>query len=297
MDTRNCNLLIVSPESADSDLSLQVLFADSELPNLSTYSSSSDETTRALLDLGDLDAVVYRLIEPLRGLEPLRMIRKTAPGVALIVVAQERDPLLASQVLEAGAEDGIFEDELSRSLLHRSVEYAIERRRAEIVFERLASFDLSTGLLNQTAFLALLERWLGRARRGGTVPFALVVLKIPGLEECFRGFDRQLAEEALQRLACRAQRIARPSDLLAVLEGNELALLLPAVDSLHKAHGAGRRIARMLQQPFEVRQQRLEPTVEWSFSLFNRSLRSAREMLENTVLGLSQGPMPAVASF
>ncbi len=297
MDTRNCNLLIVSPESAGSDLSLQVLFVDSELPNLSTFSSSSDETTRALLDLGGLDAVVYRWIEPRRGFETLRMIRDIAPSVALIVVIPERDRRLASQVLEAGAQDCIFEGELSRNLLHRSVRYAIERRRTERIYNRMASYDLSTGLLNQKAFLALLERWLGRARRGGGVPFALVVFKIPELEECFRRFDRQLAEEALERIARRAQQIARPSDLVAILEGNELALLLPAVDRLQKARIVGKRIACMLARPFNVREQSMQPTVRWSFSMFSRSLQDAREMLDHAVLGLRQNSIPAAASF
>lgn len=297
MNTRNCNLLIVSPESAGSDLSLQVLFVDSELPNLSTFSSTSDDTTRALLDLGGLDAVVYRWAEPRRGFETLHMIRDIAPSVALIVVIRERDRLLTSEVLEAGAQECIFEGELSRNLLHRAVKYAIERRRAERIYERMANYDLATGLLNQRAFLTLLERWLGRARRGGGVPFALIVVKIPELEECFRRFDRQLAEEALESLARKTQQIARPSDLVAVLEGNELALLLPAVDRLQKAQLVGQRIARMLAQPFRVRDQRMSPTVRWSFSMFSRSLTNAREMLDHAVLGLGQKPIPATVSF
>ncbi len=296
MESPTYNVLIVTPEATEPDLSLQVLLVDSSLPNLSTYSSSSEQTTRALLELGNLDAVVVRLPPGSRDLEMVYRIQEIAPDVSLVVAAGTRDRSLAPEVLAAGVQDCIFEDELSTGVLQRSVKYAVEHRRAELTLERLRRYDPATGLLNQTAFLGLLERWCDRARRGGAAAFALLLLKVEELEACSQTFDRQREEQALRIAARRVRQTARPGDLLALLDGGELALLLPAVARRHQAHVAGRRIARMLSRPLEIGQQHLEPTVRWSYSLFDRSRRGAREMLEGTAIDL-RSPVPAVAGF
>ncbi|MEM7356516.1 MAG: GGDEF domain-containing protein [Acidobacteriota bacterium] len=287
MNRESYNIVLVKSESASSDLSHRMQAADAGLPDLSIYCSSSPETTRALLDLGGIDAAICQIApgSP-RDMEALKMVQEVAPDIAIVAVAASRDHSLAPWILENGAQDCLFEDEISSLLLLRSLKYAVERKRSEATLKRLAQYDPVTGLLNQEAFERLLSRWFYRAGRSGRDAFALLVLESRELAEALE-YSRRFSEEVLRVAARRVQRAARPGDALAVLDGQRFALLLPAIVRLAPGREAAHRIAEQLAQPMTVQQQPIKLDLRWNVLPFSSGFRDARAMLQATIDGLN----------
>ena len=98
-----------------------------------------------LLDLGLPDA---------HGLQAVRQVLAADPGVAVVCFTGLDDERRGAAAVAAGAQDYLVKGTVDGELLHRSIRYAVERRRAEEQSRRLYASEL------QAAENARLERGL-----------------------------------------------------------------------------------------------------------------------------------------
>lgn len=87
----------------------------------------------ALLDLDLPDAT---------GLEPLRRIRSSSPGLATVVLTGLADESRAVDAVAAGAQDYLVKGQVDGELLAKSIRYAVERRRADAARRELEAARL-----------------------------------------------------------------------------------------------------------------------------------------------------------
>jgi diguanylate cyclase (GGDEF)-like protein/PAS domain S-box-containing protein len=104
-----------------------------------------------------------------------------------------------------------------------------ERKRLEEHMLLLADHDPLTGLRNRSLFEHDLQLQLARSRRYGEVA-GLIVIDIDGFAEINDRHGRQVGDEMLGALARALARRLRQSDLVARLDGDEFAVLLPHID-------------------------------------------------------------------
>jgi serine phosphatase RsbU (regulator of sigma subunit) len=83
----------------------------------------------ALLDLNLPDAT---------GLDGLRVLRAAAPDLAVLVLTGLDDERRGVEAVAAGAQDYLVKGATSGAVLHRSLRYAVERRRAELAQQQLS---------------------------------------------------------------------------------------------------------------------------------------------------------------
>jgi diguanylate cyclase (GGDEF)-like protein len=93
----------------------------------------------------------------------------------------------------------------------------------------LADHDPLTGLRNRSLFEHDLQLQLARSRRYGEVA-GLIMVDIDGFAEVNDRHGRQVGDETLKARASALTRRLRQSDLVARLEGDEFAVLLPHID-------------------------------------------------------------------
>ncbi len=84
--------------------------------------ASRESVDAVLLDLGLPDSV---------GFATFASLRSAAPDVAIVVLTGRDDEELAAAAMRAGAQDYLVKGGVEAELLRRSIEYAIERKRAE----------------------------------------------------------------------------------------------------------------------------------------------------------------------
>lgn len=107
------------------------------------------------------DAILLDLTLPdSSGLDTLREMLKCEPRTAIIVLSGLNDEDIALQSVREGAQDYLMKQELSSSLLKRSIRYAIERKAALIMrddVERIIRHDLRSPLSSLYSFCRLLK--------------------------------------------------------------------------------------------------------------------------------------------
>ena len=109
-----------------------------------------------VLDLGLPDA---------DGLVALHRLRAAAPGVPMLVLTGLSDTARGLEAVAAGAQDYLVKGRVDGELLARSIRYAVERQRAEVVQAQLRAANL-TAEENARLERGLLPRAAGeRSRR------------------------------------------------------------------------------------------------------------------------------------
>jgi two-component system sensor histidine kinase UhpB len=93
------------------------------------------------LNRADVEAVLLDLSLPdSQGIGTLTRMHAEKPGLPIVVLSSVDDEVLGLQLLRAGAQDYLVKEEMTGSLLRRSLRYAVERKRAEVELRRSEIF-------------------------------------------------------------------------------------------------------------------------------------------------------------
>lgn len=133
MDTRRIRVLLIEDNPGDARLlkealvdagadQFEVAFADTLRKGLDYVSSQ------------DVDVVLLDLTLPDgQGLETFVRLHSRVPTVPVVVLTGLDDERLARQAVQKGAQDYLVKGEVAGNLLVRSILYAVERSRAEVL--------------------------------------------------------------------------------------------------------------------------------------------------------------------
>ena len=128
INPRTISVLLVEDDDGDA-LLVAELFADSGTPVDLRRARTVDEAVGML----DVDCVLLDLGLPdASGTVALGRVLRAAPGPAVVVFTGMAETGLGLRAVAAGAQDYLVKGEVGATLLVRSVQYAIQRRRSEL---------------------------------------------------------------------------------------------------------------------------------------------------------------------
>jgi diguanylate cyclase (GGDEF)-like protein len=160
----------------------------------------------------------------------IEAIRRAAPDVPIVVLAERVDEEEAIRAIRAGAQDYLLKSTLYPALLHRALRHAIERNRSEVRLAHLALHDSLTGLPNRALFLDRLGVALDRSRRTNA-PVAVLFVDVDNFKDINDSLGHAAGDELLRALAERLQVMLRPMDTVARFGGDEFTLLFEDLES------------------------------------------------------------------
>jgi diguanylate cyclase len=204
-----------------------------------------------LLD-GAVDCVLLDLSLPdAEGLEALAQVRTVALDVPIIVLTGRSDEVLAVQAVHEGAQDYLIKGQVDARLLSRSINYAIERKRAEVELAHQAMHDALTGLPNRALFYDRLGQALNRVGRQGTA-VAVLFLDLDRFKNINDSLGHGAGDKLLIAVAERLGRVLRGGDSAARFGGDEFVLLCEDISGERQAIAIADRIAAELDAPFVI---------------------------------------------
>jgi two-component system cell cycle response regulator len=169
-----------------------------------------------LLDLGLPDA---------DGLEAVKRVRMTDPGVAIVVLSGQEDETLALLAVREGAQDYLVKGRVDHNHIVRAISYAIERKHQQAVLVHQALHDGLTGLANRAQILSRIEIAVSRHHRNGEAS-AVIFLDLDGFKPINDQYGHAVGDRVLVEVALRLNTIARRrSDVVARLGGDEFVVL------------------------------------------------------------------------
>jgi signal transduction histidine kinase/CheY-like chemotaxis protein len=91
------------------------------------------------LGRGGIDVVLLDLSLPdSLGTETFHQVHEDVPGVPIVVLTGLNDEVLGAQLIREGGQDYLVKGQINSTLLTRSINYALERKRVEEVIRRFA---------------------------------------------------------------------------------------------------------------------------------------------------------------
>jgi Amt family ammonium transporter len=217
---------------------------------LITHAPHVTDAVHELIDHAD-SVVLLHLSHADDGHEQLRALITAAPEAAIVIVSEGEEARTGVAAVAAGAQDHLLRAELHPAMLHRSVRYALERKRAEVRLTRQALQDPLTGLPNRVLFLDRLSVALDRSRRTGLAP-AVMFLDV----DSFKAVNDTLGHAAGDRLLCalsdRFGALLRPMDTVARLGGDEFTFLFEGLSGDEEAVVIAGRIAEAAAEPIAL---------------------------------------------
>jgi diguanylate cyclase (GGDEF)-like protein/PAS domain S-box-containing protein len=126
-----------------------------------------------------------------------------------------------------------------------------ERKRANALIERMARFDVLTGLPNRRLFIEALEKAISREHRYGE-GFAVLYLDLDHFKDVNDTLGHPVGDVLLQRVAERLHDSVRDIDTAARFGGDEFAAV--AIDIKDPADAAvlAEKIVRAIDRPFDI---------------------------------------------
>lgn len=179
----------------------------------------------ARLTQGGIDAILLDLELPdSQGMVTFDRTYAFAPDVPIIVLTNLDDESLGTGTVQGGAQDYLVKDEVSPTVLARSLRHAIERHRLLSALRSLSLIDDLTGLYNRRGFADLGEQYLKLARRT-TRGVTMVFLDLDRFKTINDSLGHHVGDRALIKVADILRATFRRSDIVARLGGDEFAVL------------------------------------------------------------------------
>jgi len=135
---------------------------------------------------------------------------------------------LALPMIRYGAQDFWVSGRDSGEVLLRAIRHAIERkpRLARLAYQ--ANYDLLTDLPNRYLFEDRLAHAASRAKRENS-PLAVLYLDVDGFKEINDRLGHLAGDHVLRGIAERLTSVARESDTVARIGGDEFAIVLESL--------------------------------------------------------------------
>ena len=126
----------------------------------------------------------------------------------------------------------------------------IRERAAQSRIERLAHFDMLTGLPNRALLIDRLTQESARAKRGAR-PFAVLMFDLDGFKKVNDTWGHAAGDQLLRQVGTRSRACVRASDTVGRLGGDEFLAILPET-TLEGAQGVAEKLRSSLREPYEV---------------------------------------------
>ncbi len=124
-----------------------------------------------------------------------------------------------------------------------------ETARAELL-ERLAYSDSLTGLSNRLHLEKTLERVI--VERSANESVGVIFIDLDGFKFVNDSYGHEVGDLFLKTIATRLQTIARQTDFVFRVSGDEFVMVLPRLRAPSELTGIGERVRQSLEQPLQV---------------------------------------------
>ncbi len=152
MSNSQVTALIVE-DNPEHELLLRSLLETSHSPVFSVTSVGTAAEACERLSAGGVQVVLLDLNLPdSKGIQTFERVVAVAQEVPIVVLSGTGDVTLAVQTVQLGAQDYLLKGHVENHLLFRSIQYAIERKRAQVDLRR-AYDDLEQRVSERTAAL------------------------------------------------------------------------------------------------------------------------------------------------
>ena len=292
----------------DEPINLEVTQIYLEDAGYSRFVSTDDPTkTLDFLEIERLDVLLLDLMMPgMSGFDILRELREQniLKDIPTIVLTSSHDSGTKLKALELGATD-FLPKPVDPSELTLRVRNTLSVKAYR---DRLANYDLLTGLPNRRTFLDRIEWALQHAHQYNKAG-AMLHIDIDGFKQINDALGPALGDDLLQIIAVRMSRCLRDTDTLEGMEingpqpslsrlaGDEFAVLLPVLAHANYAAEIAERVLDAIAKPVSLSGHDLRMTCSIGLSTFPDDGLDSDAIVKNAGAAMHHAKRQKVHSF
>ena len=221
------------------------------------------------------------------AIEVVRELRANRVKTPVIVLTAGIDEPAVAALIEAGVSECFEVAALSQDRVVRALAGAVRVCWAERQTDLLARkvirhevYDQLTGLAGRALFLDRIEQMIAIARREHR-PLAMLSMDLNRFGSVNKALGHRIGDRLLQEVAARLRAVARESDTLARMGGDEFAGLLSAGTMPAGAVITAERIVNAMARPFVIQGHRLALGISIGISLYPTHGEDAATMMRH----------------
>lgn len=282
------NILIVDDDPEDYLIIAKMLAAVERTKCVVSHAVSFQEVVNIFGTHTHYDAILLDYY--LRGktasdvLEQAQLAGFLEPIIVITGLGQAE---LDDKVIQMGAADFLPKEELSPTLLERTIRHAIERLKTRNELQRLVRQDGLTGLANRIHFEDVLDRTISLAKRRGH-QFAVLFVDLDRFKQINDSLGHNVGDLLLKIVAERLARAVRKEDIVARIGGDEFTILLNNICSSDDAMTVAQKILSELNLPVPINNMGLEPRASIGIALYPDAGESNIELMQHADIALYQ---------
>ena len=221
------------------------------------------------------------------AIEVVRELRANRVKTPIVVLTAGIDEPAIAALIEAGASEcfevaAISEDRVVRALAG-AVRVCWAERQTDLLARKVIRYEVYdelTGLAGRALFLDRIEQMIAIARREQR-PLALMSMDLNRFGSVNKALGHRIGDHLLHEVAARLRAVARESDTLARMGGDEFAGLLCAGTMPAGAVITAERIVNAIARPFVIQGHRLALGISIGISLYPTHGEDAATMMRH----------------
>lgn len=234
------------------------------------------------LDIGDFNIVLADLSLPdSDGSMTVTRILEHSQSIPIVVLSGQDNDDLALEIVQMGTQYYLVKGKSNDGhLIHRAIEYAIERKHQEQKLLYLANYDSLTGLVNRGLFRNRLDRAFIRANRNKSL-VALFMIDLDRFKNINDTLGHDAGDELLIQVARRIKNCTRDGDTVARLGGDEFTIILEDIICAANAATVANNILNIMKSSFDlsIREVYVSPSI--GISIYPTDAPEADQILKN----------------
>jgi diguanylate cyclase (GGDEF)-like protein len=171
-----------------------------------------------------------------------------------------------------------------------------EQKTAELRLDRLAHYDMLTGLPNRALLHDRMRQAMARADRERTL-LAVMFLDLDRFKEINDSLGHAAGDEVLKEAARRLQSCLRSTDTVARPGGDEFTVLLEDVHHVDEVSAVARKILDAFAEPAEVAGHELHLSTSIGVTLYPLDDQDADTLLKNADIAMYQAKQEGRNNF
>ena len=221
-------------------------------------------------------------------LDVIQALKHVVPGVPIVVLVAADSAKSRPATVQNNVQDCLPKHQLSRPLLRRSLQYAIDRQRLQAEIVEVASRDALTGMPNRSSFLRHVTRALARTKRDAGSSFGLMFLDVDQFQKVNDSLGHESGDVLLLEFSRRLQRCVRDGDIVARFGSDEFAVLVHDIRDAAKAVEVADRIREELRAPVVAGTHQIVTTASIGICLSESGYNDANGMLRDADMAMHQ---------
>tara|TARA_B100000745_G_scaffold95759_1_gene60564 strand:+ start:234 stop:1952 length:1719 start_codon:yes stop_codon:yes gene_type:complete len=283
--TNRLNVLIVDDDPEDYLIVSTMLAKATNTKFVVTHAVSFEEISRVLAN-STYDAILldYYLGKH-SALDVLSYAREVNFIAPIIVITGLGQSEIDAEVTKRGAADYLPKEELSSTLLERTILHAIEHINTQNKLRKMVRQDGLTGLANRLHFEDELDRVIAQAQRKER-NFGVVFIDLDRFKDVNDSLGHHVGDLLIKLVADRLLRSVRKGDLVARIGGDEFTILLSELSDVSDAVAVANKILREINLPTPITSLELVPSASIGIATYPDGGTTHIELMQHADLAL-----------